>query len=157
MTAVRQISVFLENRKGSLAAVCSLIGKNGINILALSIVEKDSFGVCRMILNSTEKAAEILKKRGYTVRVQDVLVVKVPDRPSGLAEVLEVIEKEDISVEYLYSFVENERGSARLIFRLSDAMPDLVDDGLYCLEKTWKDSPDLCRKVRRASSKSSTG
>ena len=53
--------------------------------------------------------------------VQDVLVVKVPDRPSGLAEVLEVIEKEDISVEYLYSFVENERGSARLIFRLSDA------------------------------------
>ena len=121
MTAVRQISVFLENRKGSLAAVCSLIGKNGINILALSIVEKDSFGVCRMILNSTEKAAEILKKRGYTVRVQDVLVVKVPDRPSGLAEVLEVIEKEDISVEYLYTFVENERGSARLIFHLSDA------------------------------------
>ena len=121
MTAVKQISVFLENRKGSLAAVCSLIGSNGINILALSIVEKDNFGVCRMVFSSTEKAVGILKKRGYTVRVQDVLVVRVPDRPSGLAEVLEVVEKEDISVEYLYSFAKSDQGSARLVFRLSDA------------------------------------
>ena len=120
MTSVKQVSVFLENRKGSLAAVCGLLGDNGFNILALSIAEIDTYGICRVILSDTDAAVKLLRDKGYTVRVTDVLVVSVPDRPCGLADVLEIIEKEDISVEYLYSFVRNSGFDALLIFRLSD-------------------------------------
>lgn len=120
MTCVKQVSVFLENRKGSLAAVCSTLGDVNVNILALSIAEIDNFGICRLIVSDTEKAAEILRKSGYTVRLTDVLAVCVPDRPNGLYDVLNLIEKEDISVEYMYSFVRNSGFDALLIFRMSD-------------------------------------
>ena len=117
----KQVSVFLENRKGSLAAVCKILGDNGINLMALSIAETDNYGICRMILSDTDKGMEVLKKAGYTVRTTPVLVVCVPDRPNGLADVLSIIDKENVSVEYLYSFVRNSGFDALLIFRLSDA------------------------------------
>ena len=117
----KQVSVFLENRKGSLAAVCKILGNNGINLMALSIAETDNYGICRMILSDTDKGMEVLKKAGYTVRTTPVLVVCVPDRPNGLADVLSIIDKENVSVEYLYSFVRNSGFDALLIFRLSDA------------------------------------
>lgn len=120
MTRVKQVSVFLENRKGSLAAVCRILGDAGINILALAIAEIDNFGICRLIVSNTDAAVDALKKSGYTVRITDVLVVCVPDRPNGLYDVLSLIEKEDISVEYMYSFVRNSGFDALLIFRMSD-------------------------------------
>ena len=117
----KQVSVFLENRKGSLAEVCKILGDAGINLMALSIAETDNYGICRMILSDTDKGMEVLKKAGYTVRTTPVLVVCVPDRPNGLADVLSIIDKENVSVEYLYSFVRNSGFDALLIFRLSDA------------------------------------
>ena len=117
----KQVSVFLENRKGSLAEVCKILGNAGINLMALSIAETDNYGICRMILSDTDKGMEVLKKAGYTVRITPVLVVCVPDRPNGLADVLSIIDKENVSVEYLYSFVRNSGFDALLIFRLSDA------------------------------------
>ncbi len=120
MASIRQVSVFVENRRGTLAAVCRLLGADGFNILALSIAEKDNFGICRLIVNNPEEAAKLLRARGYTVRIMDVLAARVPDRPNGLAEVLAVIEKEDIFVEYLYSFVKCVGGDALIVFRLSE-------------------------------------
>ena len=117
---VKQLSVFLENRKGSLAAVSNVLGTNGLDMLALSIADTDNFGICRMIVSDSEAGARLLRSAGYTVRLTDVLVVCVPDRPSGLAEILRVMEKEDISVEYLYSFVRNSGFNALIIFRVSN-------------------------------------
>lgn len=117
---VKQLSVFLENRKGSLAAMAQLLGSSGINMLALSIAETDNFGICRLIVSNAEEGVRILRAAGYTVRITEVLVVCVPDRPNGLAEVLRMMEHEDISVEYLYSFVRNSGYNALIIFRLSD-------------------------------------
>ena len=117
---VKQLSVFLENRKGSLAAVSNVLGTNGLDMLALSIADTDNFGICRMIVSDSEAGVRLLRSAGYTVRLTDVLVVCVPDRPSGLAEILRVMEKEDISVEYLYSFVRNSGFSALIIFRVSN-------------------------------------
>ena len=117
---VKQLSVFLENHKGSLAAVSNVLGTNGIDMLALSIADTDNFGICRMIVSNADEGVRILRSAGYTVRLTDVMVVCVPDRPSGLAEVLRLMEKEDISVEYLYSFVRNSGYEALIIFRVSD-------------------------------------
>lgn len=117
---ITQVSVFVENRKGSIAELTSLLGGAGYNIYALAIAETDNFGVCRMIIDRPKDAFELLKSSGYTVRLVDVLAVRVPDRPNGLADVLEIIEKEDISVEYLYSFLRNSGFDALIVFKLSD-------------------------------------
>ncbi len=120
MYRVKQLSVFLENRKGSLATVTQLLGGCGLNLLALSIAETDNFGICRFILSDYEEGMKKLRAAGYTVRTTDVLVTCVPDRPSGLGDILRLMEKEDISVEYLYSFVRNSGFDALIIFRVSD-------------------------------------
>ncbi len=120
MNRVKQLSVFLENRKGALAAIAQLLGGAGVNMLALSIAESDNFGICRMILSDAEEGSRILRSAGYTVRTTDVLVVCVPDRPSGLGDVLRLLEMQDISVEYMYSFVRNSGFTALLIIRVSN-------------------------------------
>lgn len=120
MYRVKQLSVFLENRKGSLAAATQLLGASGLNLLALSIAETDNYGIARLIVSNTEDGVNNLRSSGYTVRTTDVLVACVPDRPNGLTEILRVLEKEDISVEYLYSFVRNSGFNALIIFRVSD-------------------------------------
>lgn len=117
---VKQLSVFLENRKGSLAEISQLLGGNGLNMLAVSIADTDNFGICRLIVSDAEEGVRVLRSAGYTVRVTEVLVVCVPDRPSGLADILRMMEKEDISVEYLYSFVRNSGFNALIIFRVSN-------------------------------------
>ena len=119
MTGVKQISVFLENQKGALAAVCRALGDANMNLLALSIAETDNFGICRLVLADTDAAVELLRGAGYTVRVSDVMVVSVPDRPCGLYDVLKLFDKEDISVEYAYSFMSNSGFDALLILKLS--------------------------------------
>ena len=120
MITVDQISVLLENQKGALAAVTKILGEAGYNILALSIAEVDNFGVCRLILPDCEGAAALLRKKGYTARISPVLVAEVPDRPNGLSHVLSIVRREDISLDYLYSFVRCPNADARLIFAFSD-------------------------------------
>ena len=120
MTTVNQLAVLLENQKGALAAVTRILGEAGYNILALSIAEIDTFGVCRLILPESENAAALLRQRGYTVREQPVLGAEGPDRPNGLSEGLAIVRREDISLDYLYSFVRCTAGNALLIFAFSD-------------------------------------
>jgi len=71
-------------------------------------------------VSDTDKAMEMLKAEGYTARLSDVMVVRVPDKPNGLADILHVLEEEDISVEYLYSFVRNTGFDAMLICKVSE-------------------------------------
>ena len=136
MTTVTQLSVLMDNQKGALAAVTRILGEAGYNILALSIAEIDTFGVCRLILPESEEAAALLRKKGYTVRLNPVLVAEVPDRPNGLSHVLGIVQREDISLEYLYSFVRCAGRDAMLIFAFSDiarAAQAMEDEGITLL------------------------
>lgn len=118
----KQISVFLENTTGALHAMTSLLGEAGVDLIALSIADSDSFGVLRCVTNSSDipKALAALRTGGYTARLSDVVCVCVPDRPSGLSETLGALEEVGVSIEYLYSFVRNTGVDALLIFKLSD-------------------------------------
>ena len=143
MYRVKQLSVFLENRKGSPAAATQLLGASGLNLLALSIAETDNFGIARLIVSDTEDGVSRLRASGYTVRTTDVLVACVPDRPNGLTEILRFLEKEDISVEYLYSFVRNSGFNALIIFRVSDtdrAIEILKNNGIEMLTQAQVDA-----------------
>ena len=117
---VEQISVFLENKPGSLAEVTRILGESGVNIRALSLADTKDFGILRLIVNDNEKAREILGRKGLTVRKTEVVAVEVPDRPGGLAEILKILFEADINVEYLYAFVQQSGENAIIIFRFDE-------------------------------------
>ncbi len=128
-----QISVFLENRKGRLYDVCNTLGKNSINIRALTIAETESFGVLRIVVDKSDQAVQILRKNGFVANLTDVIAVEVGDRPGGLAEILKVFADSDINVEYMYGFVEKFSDNALLVFRFEDtdmAAKVLTDKGI---------------------------
>jgi len=117
---VEQISIFLENKSGRLAEVTELLAKSGINIRALSLADTADFGILRLILNDLEKAKKVLKENGFTVGKTEVIAVEVPDRPGGLAGILNALQGEGINVEYMYAFVQKSGENAIIIFRFDD-------------------------------------
>ena len=117
---ITQISVFLENRKGRLYEVCSLLGKNKINIRALTIAETPEFGILRIVVDRPQEAIKVLKNNGFTANLTDIVAVEVEDKPSGLAGILKILSVGDINVEYMYGFLEKASDKALLVFRFED-------------------------------------
>jgi len=117
---IKQISVFLENKKGRLFEALNTLSKAGINIRALSIADTSDFGILRMIVNDPEKAKKALENEGFTTKITHVLAVGVKDRPGGLAEVLKILYEEDINVEYIYAFVEKSGEEALVVLRTNN-------------------------------------
>lgn len=135
---VKQISVFLENAKGSLSKMTRLLADAGLDLIALSIADTEHYGILRCIVSDTDKGMKALRDAGYTARLTEVLAVCVPDRPGGLADVLGTLYEEDISVEYIYSFVRSSGSYALVIFHLSDLEKGkrvLCEKGVKLLEQ----------------------
>jgi hypothetical protein len=117
---IKQISIFLENRSGRLAEVTKLLGDNGINIRALSLADTSDFGILRLIVNEPGKAYNLLKQAGFAAAETEVIAVEIPDKPGGIASVLEILNAENINVEYLYASLEKSRENAIVIFRFEE-------------------------------------
>lgn len=134
---VKQISVFLENKAGRLASVTRVLGNAGINIRALSIADTSDFGILRLIVNDPPRAYQILKESGYTVSETEVMAVRVPDSPGGLAGVLEVMAEAGINIEYLYAFIGTTSEDALVIFKVEnvdEAAKFFIAKGIQFLE-----------------------
>lgn len=116
---VDQISVFLENETGGLADVVDVLARDGIDIRALSLADESDFGILRLIVNDTDGACAALKGAGFTVRKTPVVAVQIPDRPGGLAAMLDALR--GIEVEYMYAFVRKSGEQALVVFRFEDA------------------------------------
>jgi len=117
---IKQISVFLENKKGRLYEALSVLAKAGINIRALSIADTSDFGILRMIVNKPEEAKRALEEAGFTTKITNVIAVGVKDEPGGLAEVLKILYENDINVEYVYAFVEKSGEEALVVLRTNN-------------------------------------
>jgi hypothetical protein len=117
---VEQISVFLENKPGTLEHATRILKEAGINIRTLTLAETSDFGILRLIVNDVEKANKVLKDSGFRVNKTAVVAVEVPDKPGGLHSIMEIIAKESINVEYLYAFVEKSGQNAVIIFRFDN-------------------------------------
>jgi hypothetical protein len=103
----KQVSVFAENRLGSLEAVLQALADKEINIRALSIADTSDFGIVRMILSDTELGLQALRAAGLTASTTDVLRVELPDAPGGLLQVaVKPLSAAGINVEYIYAFVD---------------------------------------------------
>ena len=120
---IKQISVFLENLPGALREMTELLGKAGVDLLALSVADTQNFGIIRVIVDSasTDSSVKLLRDNGYVAKVNHVICAEVPDRPLGLCELLGLVEKAELSVEYMYSFLRaSQKGEAHMILRLSN-------------------------------------
>jgi hypothetical protein len=117
---VEQISVFVENKSGRLAEITDVLGKNGVNIRALSLADTADFGILRLIVSDPAKATTVLKNNGFTVGKNDVLAIELPDRPGGLANILNILQKNQLNVEYMYAFVQKSGENAVIIFRFDE-------------------------------------
>ncbi|HML06246.1 MAG TPA: ACT domain-containing protein [Methanobacterium sp.] len=126
---LKQISIFLENKKGRLWKALSILREADINIRALSIADTSEFGILRLIVPDPEKAKSILETENFVVKINEVIAVEVHDEPGGLEKILEILNKADINVEYIYAFVEKKGEKAIVVLRTED-----IDAGIKALE-----------------------
>lgn len=118
--AIKQLTVFVQNKKGTVVSVTDILAKNNVNLRALSIAETQEFGILRLIVNDEELAERVLSENGYLIRVIDVVGVKISDAPGKLTEALGVLDKADINVEYMYAFMARTEKHAYVVLRVED-------------------------------------
>ena len=132
---IEQVSVFLENSTGRLAELCRSLGDAGIDMHALMVADTESFGVVRIICDSPRAAIKLLDDEGFSATLTPVVAVEIPDRPGGLADVLEALERAHKNVEYAYCFVRPSAQSAVDVLKVDDpgAAEVLVASGFTVL------------------------
>jgi hypothetical protein len=114
---LKQLSVFLENKPGALSQPCRILAQAGINIMTFALADTQQFGILRLVVQQWEQARQLLEQHGYVARLDDVAALEVPDRPGGLADILDVIESAEVNVEYMYAFTAKQDGKGLLLFR----------------------------------------
>jgi hypothetical protein len=116
----KQLSVFLENKPGALSEPCRLLAKAGINIQTFSLADTREFGILRLVVEDSDKARRLLQRHGFAVKVTKVVVLEVPDRPGGLATILDALDGTGISVKYAYGFTVHPDEKGVLVFCFDD-------------------------------------
>lgn len=117
---IKQLSVFVENKKGHLSAVTTELEKENIDIRAIAVFDTTEFGILRLVVDDPNKALDVLNSRGYVARVSKVLGVDPEDKPGGLNHILNILDENDISIEYIYSFVIRKKDRPLMIFKVSN-------------------------------------
>jgi hypothetical protein len=144
---IHQISLFLENKPGQLVEPCRLLASAGVDIRTMTLADTERFGILRMIVSDWQKAAATLKDAGFVVNLTEVLAVEAPDRPGGLAHLVEILDRSPVNIEYMYAFSFDRDGKAVLIFRFDDAdraIQVLMEAGINVL-----DSVEIYRRIEQ--------
>ena len=119
--SVKQISVFLENKPGSMMAMTDTLAAHNIDMRALSLAEASDFGIVRVIVDDVYAASNVLKEAGFVHNIASVLGVCIPDEPGGLHKVLQILSQAEVNVEYMYAFLGGSNvDHAYMIFRVAD-------------------------------------
>ncbi len=129
--SVKQISVSLENMPGKLSEVSEYLGENGINIIALSIADTADISAIRFVANDPEKAGNVLRTHGYSIRMTDVLAVETPNHPGGLNAVLKPLKEVSINVNYLYTCLGTGEKTILIVG------VDKMEEAIAVLKKNW--------------------
>jgi len=117
----KQVSIFLENRKGRLAEVTRLLSDQGINIRALSLADMADMGVLRLIVSDRQRSLSVLKANGFAVQETDVIAVEIADKPGSLHRVVHVLDQNDLNIEYMYALFEKNTDNAIMVLKIDDA------------------------------------
>jgi hypothetical protein len=130
--ALRQLSVVLPNKPGRLSRVSELLGKEGVNIRAITVVEASDFSSIRMMLDDPKKGINVLKSSGYELEESEVVAVEIPDQPGGLNAILKPLREAEVNVQYLYPYIGRMSKDAIMILGV-----DNIEKAKEVLEKNW--------------------
>ena len=117
---IKQISVFMENRPGRLAEITQVISDNNISMRAINIADTTDFGILRMIVDDFEKAEKVLRENNMTASVSDVIAVSFEDKVGSFNKVVSLLSSENLSVEYIYSFIGEKSAKAVIVIKTND-------------------------------------
>ena len=118
---VKQLSIFVQNKSGKLAASLAVLRDNGIDVRALTIADTPDFGILRLLVDDAAKAEEVLSANGFLVQGTEVVVVPVCDERGGLAALLEPMAEAGVNIEYMYSLIARDAKDAYMVFRVTDS------------------------------------
>ena len=117
---IEQISVYLQHKPGSGAAVTKVLGEHGVNIRAMSLADVTRYGILHLIVDDPEKGFKVLKEAHFTLSSNDVLAVQLGDAPGELSHVLEILGEGGYNVDYAYAFITRKEDAAVVIIRVDD-------------------------------------
>ena len=117
---LKQLSIFVENKKGRLEEITGILAKHQITIRAVSIADTTDYGILRLIVNKPDEAMVALKENGITVSITSVIAIAIDDKPGALYEAVKLLSENDISIEYMYAFLNPTNEAASVIFRIED-------------------------------------
>jgi hypothetical protein len=126
---IKQLSIFLENKKGRMRKALDVLAHNNINIRAMSIADVSDFGILRLIVPVPDRAKELLEANNFLVKIGDVIAVEMSDEPGGLNAVLEILDDSSINLDYLYAFVDEKEEKAIVLLH-----PEDIDGGIKALK-----------------------
>lgn len=127
---IKQLSIFLENRKGRMRKALDVLANSKINIRALSIADTSDFGILRLIVPEPERAQKILEDNNFVVKMGEVIAVEMSDKPGGLSTILGILDESNINLDYLYAFVDEKEERAIVLLH-----PEDIDGGVEALLK----------------------
>ena len=117
---MRQLSVFLENRKGTLADLTGILMQHKLDIRAMAVFDTSEFGILRMVVDDPDKALTVLHQEGYVAKMSTIIAVEPDDRPGALNEIFQLLTTNDINIEYVYSFVMRKREMPYIVLKADD-------------------------------------
>jgi hypothetical protein len=117
----KQVSIFLENKKGRLADVTRILADNRINIRALSMADMADLGVLRLIVDDSARCLGVLKEHELVAQETEVVVAEIEDKPGGLHRIVDVLGRDGTSIEYMYAFCAKNRDNAIVVLKINDA------------------------------------
>ena len=136
--AIRQLSIFAENKKGSLSGVTYALAKAGINLRSMCVADTSNYGIVRIIADDPERAKALLDAEGQATNIRRVNAFAVPDQPGGLAKVLGLLEENGVNIEYMYALITSESGKAYSVMRTGNTDETdriLTENGIELLDE----------------------
>lgn len=131
--AIKQLSIFVENREGTLVTVTDAIAKAGVDIRAMSVADTNDFGIFRLIVTDIAKAKQALDEANAFVSITEVVGVALEDKPGSLAKVVKTLADNNINIEYMYAFITVSKQFAYVVLRVEnneETEKILVDNGI---------------------------
>lgn len=140
--SVKQVSVFIENKKGRLAELTKILAENSIDMYALSLADTTDFGILRILTDKPDEAKTVLRENGFVVKMTPVIAISMEHVPGGLARILTALDEKEVAVEYMYAFVGKKHHEAFGVLRVDDE--EKANSALEAIGVKVLDNSEIC-------------
>jgi len=135
---IKQISIFIPNKKGSLSELTDILIAHQIDIRAIAVFDTTEFGILRIVVDDPDRAVEILKQEGVVAKVSKVIAVEPEDKPGSLNQIFSILRDSDINIEYIYSFIMRKKEMPYIVLKVDNqekAVEELTANGINVINK----------------------